>query len=74
MGGSGPGSAQQLDRTYNAQSEAANGPFGEKWESAWTEHLRLYDSGEIVYAAPGGANIVFTPGLTAAIPAAKPMI
>ena len=50
-----------LDRTYNAQSEAANGPFGEKWESAWTEHLRLYDSGEIVYAAPGGANIVFTP-------------
>lgn len=50
-----------LDRTYNAQSEAADGPFGAKWESAWSEHLRLYDSGEIVYAAPGGANIVFTP-------------
>ena len=56
------GQAQlSLDRTYNAQSEAADGPFGAKWESAWSEHLRLYDSGEIVYAAPGGANIVFTP-------------
>lgn len=56
------GQAQlSLDRTYNSQSEAADGPFGAKWESAWSEHLRLYDSGEIVYAAPGGANIVFTP-------------
>ena len=50
----------RLDRSYNAQSEAKDGPFGAKWASPWTEHLRLYTEGDVVYVAADGAEIIFT--------------
>ena len=53
--------AFEVLRTYNAQSEIKDGPFGARWESAWSSHLRSYDSGEIVYVAPDGAETVFVP-------------
>ena len=49
-----------LDRTYNSRSDAPNGPFGAKWSSTWTEHLRLYTEGDITYTQADGAEIVFT--------------
>ena len=48
-----------LDRTYNAQSEAANGPFGSRWSSTWSEHLLLYTEGDVTYTKADGAEIVF---------------
>ncbi|MBQ8935093.1 MAG: DNRLRE domain-containing protein, partial [Oscillospiraceae bacterium] len=48
-----------VDRTYNAQSDAADGPFGAHWSSTWTEHLRLYTEGDVVYVAADGAEIIF---------------
>ena len=52
--------ALTLDRTYNSRSDAPNGPFGAKWSSTWTEHLRLYTEGDITYTQADGAEIVFT--------------
>ena len=49
-----------VDRTYNAQSDAADGPFGAHWSTTWTEHLRLYTEGDVVYVAADGAEIIFT--------------
>ena len=52
--------ALTLDRTYNSRSDAPNGPFGARWSSTWTEHLRLYTEGDITFTKADGAEIIFT--------------
>lgn len=48
-----------FERTYNTQYAEHDGPFGKGWESELSSHLTLYTGGDIVFHAPGGANVLF---------------
>jgi hypothetical protein len=48
-----------LLRSYNTKSDLKDGPFGAKWESNISQHLRLYKDGTIAYVRPDGSTIYF---------------
>ncbi|MBQ9625350.1 MAG: RHS repeat protein, partial [Clostridia bacterium] len=48
-----------VTRTYNTLSEMNNGPFGSKWEFAYSAHLVLYKNGDVGYRKPNGALVSF---------------
>ncbi len=56
-----PGMAGSFDliRTYNTKSNAADGPFGAKWETNLSHHLRLFADGSVAWRRGDGSEIIF---------------
>ena len=48
-----------LIRTYNTQSNSADGPFGAKWETNLSQHLRLFADGSVAWRRGDGSEIIF---------------
>ena len=46
-------------RTYNAKADMVDGPFGAKWQFAYSEHLIFYKGGDIGYQRGDGSIINF---------------
>lgn len=46
-------------RTYNAQSNETDGPFGAKWATEYSQHLRLFNDGSIGYRRTDGSEVIF---------------
>ena len=52
-------SALTVFRTYNAKADTTDGPFGAKWEIAYSAHLIFYQDGSIGYRRADGSQINF---------------
>lgn len=46
-------------RTYNAQSNETDGPFGAKWTTEYSQHLRLFNDGSVGYRRADGSEVIF---------------
>ena len=46
-------------RTYNTQSSESDGPFGAKWATEYSQHLRLFNDGSVGYRRADGSEIIF---------------
>ena len=52
-------SALEIVRTYNTQSSESDGPFGAKWATEYSQHLRLFNDGSVGYRRADGREIIF---------------
>ena len=52
-------SALEIVRTYNTQSSENDGPFGAKWATEYSQHLRLFNDGSVGYRRADGSEIIF---------------
>ena len=46
-------------RTYNSQSSETDGPFGAKWGTVYSQHLRLFADGSAAFRRADGSEIIF---------------
>ncbi len=46
-------------RTYNTQSNETDGPFGAKWTTEYSQHLRLFNDGSVGYRRADGSEVIF---------------
>ena len=46
-------------RTYNSQSAETDGPFGARWATEYSQHLRLFSEGSVAYRRADGSEIIF---------------
>ena len=46
-------------RTYNTQSSETDGPFGAKWATEYSMHLRLFSDGSVALRRGDGSEIIF---------------
>ena len=53
------GSALEIIRTYNSQSSETDGPFGAKWATEYSQHLRLFNDGSVGCRRADGSEIIF---------------
>ena len=51
--------AINIMRTYNTQSSVMDGPFGARWECAYSAHLLLYKNGDVGYRRSDGSQVNF---------------
>lgn len=51
-------SVLDIVRTYNTQSSEKDGPFGAKWATAYSQHLRLFNEGSVAYRRADGSEII----------------